>query len=285
MGVQITRPFQIKCILAKFFDLFGINRLWLRRLNRKYHNQYIRMVNYHFSPKKDAAAFEAQVQWLLTAFEPCDRAKLDTFLAGDYQFSSKPGIIFTFDDGFLENYEVAHPILQKYGVTGWYMISSGLVGKRGYVCDYGWPMDYIDAEQLRALDAQGDVIACHTHSHHRMNETDTPEILKAEITDAKAELEELLGHAVDIFCWCGGEEETYTKAAADVIRASGFRYGFMTCSSPVTRDSDLYQLDRANLEPNWPLSLLRFQVCGPMDRWFQAKRERVRAKTKEEKLS
>lgn len=267
--------FKIKCILAAVFDLLGLNSLWFRCLNRKYGNNYIRIVNYHFSPAEQADAFERQVCWLLDHFENCDRSKLDAFLSGQYRFTDKPGVMFTFDDGYLENYMVAHPILQKHGATGWYMISSGMVGKRNHVGSYGWPMDYMNAAQLRTLLERGEVIACHTHSHHRMDASDTPEILQKEIPGAKAELEALLNAPVDIFCWCGGEEHTYTKEAADAVRAAGFRYGFTTLTAPVLSDSDPFLLDRANLEPGWAMSLMRFQVCGPMDRWFRARRERV----------
>lgn len=267
--------FQIKCVLAAVFDLMGINRLCLSRLNRRYGNNYIRIVNYHFSPEKNAASFEAQVLWLLEHFENCDYKKLEAFLSGQYRFHEKPGVMFTFDDGYLENYEVAHPILQKHGATGWYMISSGMIGKRNAVGSYGWPMDYMDATQLKTLLSQGEVIACHTHSHHRMDISDTPEILQKEIPGAKAELEAILDTPVDIFCWCGGEENTYTKAAEDVIESSGFRYGFTTLTAPVFPNSDPYLLDRANLEPSWPMALMRFQVCGPMDFWFRGRRTRV----------
>ena len=69
--------FKIKCILAEVFDLLGLNALWFRCLNRKYGNNYIRIVNYHFSPAEQADAFERQVCWLLDHFENCDPEFVD----------------------------------------------------------------------------------------------------------------------------------------------------------------------------------------------------------------
>ena len=41
--------------------------------------------------------------------------------------------MITFDDGLKDNYSVAGSVLDKYGFTGYFMVSSELIGKEGYM--------------------------------------------------------------------------------------------------------------------------------------------------------
>ncbi len=272
--------FLAKQTIAFLCEVFGLNNLSLYKLNKRYKNNYIRIVNYHFSPQKYAKQFEKQVAWLTKKFENCDYQKLNSFLNCEYTFKTKPGIIFTFDDGFLENYEIAYPILKKYNAVGWYMISAGLVGEVQYTNCFGLKTDYIGQKEIMQLLADNSVIGCHTYTHHRMSIVDTPETLRHEIFDAKVELENITHQSIDLFCWCGGEERTYTKQASDMIKESGFKLGMMTNSSPILPKTDKFQLDRTNLEPSWAMSLVKFQISGFIDRKYNKKRARVHKLTK-----
>ena len=121
--------FLIKRILARILDLTGLNSALLKKLNKKYQNNYIRIVNYHSVPSEAKEQFEKQINWFSNRFEVCDKTKLQLFLEGKYKFSQKPGVIFTFDDGFLDNYTVAFPVMKKCGATGMFMVSPDLIGK------------------------------------------------------------------------------------------------------------------------------------------------------------
>ncbi len=272
--------FAVKCILADFLDRVGILDRELKRLNRKYANNYIRIVNYHTSPEAERHLFQNQVEWFLERFENCDMEKMASFLRGESVFREKPGIIFTFDDGFLENYQVAHQVLKEQNATGWYMVSSGFVGQQNHQSHNGCH-DYMTAEQLRTILADGGVIGCHTYSHHRMDINDTEEILFHEIVEAKSQLQKLTGTEINLFCWCGGEEETYTQKAAELIRSAGYTYAFMTNSEVIRPDTNRFQMDRSNIEASWPISLVKFQICGLMDYRFSGKRRRVHKLTGE----
>lgn len=272
--------FQIKYFIAGIFDGLHITDAMLFWLNKRNENNYIRIVNYHFSPMEDEKNFMEQISWFLTHFENCDMEKFELFLNGEYVFKDKPGIVFSFDDGFLENYEMAEPILKKNCAIGWYMVSAGLIGKKQYTSENGCH-DYMTCEQLKNIISSGGVIGCHTWSHHRMDVRDNKNILQHEIIDAKEKIQECVETPIDIFCWCGGEECTYTKSAAKYIRKAGYRYAFTTNSAIVKQGTDRYCLDRSNVETSWPLSLVKFQICGIMDWRFKAKRKRVSKMIKE----
>lgn len=272
--------FEIKCILARLLDQMGILDRKLKSLNQQYGNNYIRIVNYHGSPEAERQLFDRQVQWFLERFENCDMEKMTSFLKGEYVFREKPGIIFSFDDGFLENFTVAHQVLKGHCATGWYMVSAGFVGERNHQSHNGCH-DYMTAENLKTILLEGGVIGCHTYTHHRMDVHDTKETLLHEIVEAKSRLQALTHREINLFCWCGGEESTYTRQAADMIRAAGYTYGFMTNSEVIRPDSDHLQLDRSNVEASWPISLVKFQICGFMDYRFRRKRERVHKLTRE----
>lgn len=270
--------FNLKCKLAKLLDIFGINKFMLYCLNKKYRNNYVRVVNYHHCDEIDREQFIKQINWYGKYFHICSMEDLESFLAGKTQFTDKPALLLTFDDGFLDNYTVAHKVLSEMNLSAVYMVSAGLVGKK--VVRDGVGKEYISEDQLKEMVSQGASIGCHTFSHHRMAEADTEETLVHEIVEAKLELEGMLERPVDVFCWCGGEENTYTKTASDIIRSAGFKYSFMTNSVPIEAGCDRFQLDRSNIEAGWSLSLVSFQLSGFMDRRLAKKRTRVHNITK-----
>lgn len=255
--------FKIKQIIAKIFDTVGISELMLKNLSKRYSGKYVRIVNYHHV--HNDINFEKQIVYFKKKFDNIDYHSFESFMESGKLPGEKPGIIITFDDGYDDNYEVALRILEEYKMTGWFMVSSDLVGKQGYM----------DWKQLKDLLNKGHVIGDHTSTHHRMNANDTRESLEYEIIESKNRLEKELEISVNIFCWCGGEEEHYTKNAANIIKEAKFKYGFMTNSYPLTRNTNHFQIQRINIEDEWSMGLVKLQISGFMDKWFENKRNRV----------
>lgn len=257
--------FDVKKIIAGALELIRMNDLMIRLLNRRYNNNYIRVVNYHSVESYYRENFESQLMWYKRNFVNIDENSFISFMAGNLILKNKPGIMLTFDDGFHNNYNTAYPVMKEYGFTGYYMISSDLIGKEGYM---NW-------NELSEISANGGVIGCHTASHHRMNKEDSESTLKEEIYYSKKKIESKLNLKCKIFCWVGGEEEHYTKRAADIIKKSQYDYSFMTCSSPLLPSTDPLKIQRINVEAYWPISLVKFQLSGVMDKRFAKKKNRV----------
>ena len=260
--------FKIKLILAQVFDILGITNYLIRKLDDKYNNQYIRIINYHNTLQENKTTFEKQLQWYEQHYININYEQFRLFMRGKKLSGEKPGLMLTFDDGLAGNYNIAFPLLKKYGFTGYFMCSSDLVGKKGYM----------DVNELNELIRAGHIVGNHTATHHRMRECDTNEILTYEIVESKKILENMLNVNIDIFCWCGGEEEHYTSKAYKMIKSAGYMYGFMTNSYPVTSDTDRMKIQRINVEDSWPIHLVKFQVSGFMDKYFEKKRKRVNQK-------
>lgn len=257
--------FFIKRIIAFLLNLCGILDLLCVLERKKYGRQYIRVINYHDVTKKSIDNFGRQISWLKRHYKNMNFGAFQEFLEGKGIIENGPGIMLTFDDGLAGNYKYARDILNKYNMTGYFMVSSDLIGTDGYMTE----------RQLKELIGEGHVVGCHTSTHHRMCSSDNSDVLEYEIIHAKEMLERMLGVSISIFCWCGGEEYTYTRAAQEYIVKAGYRYGFMTNSLPVTQATDRMHIQRINIEDSWSIALLKFQICGIMDFRFRKKRERV----------
>lgn len=262
--------FTVKRVLAKVLDILRWNDRMLQRLNLEYQNNYIRIINYHDTPQEVSANLENHLKWYREHFENVDEEKLGRFLDGSYSFVDKPGILLSFDDGLAGNASVAAPLLERYGFTGFFFVSSDFISTEGYVT---W-------DEVKNLLKKGHVIGCHTATHHRMEEGDSAELLYHEIIESREILESHLERKIDSFCWCGGEEEHYTGKAAELIKDAGYKYAFMTNSFPVLPGTNRLQLERINVDAAWSLPLMRFQISGWMDRRLAKKRKRVEELTK-----
>ncbi len=257
--------FRIKMILSLLADIVFVNKIKMTSLNKKTNSNYIRIVNYHHVLSEDAEKFEKQLKWYKKNYNDVNFDTFKSFVNGESLNGGKPGLMITFDDGYKDNYDVAMPLLNKYGFTGYFMVSSDLVGES----------DYMTEKMLLDLLDSNHVIGDHTATHHRFNPDDSEDVLNKEIVESKAALEKMLNRNIDIFCWCGGEEQHYTADAAKVIYSAGYKYSFLTNSFPVFQNNNLFLLERTNIEASWPLFLVRFQLCGFMDKKYDLKRHRV----------
>ncbi len=274
-----------KLTLARALDATGVAGALLR-LQRRWHGPHLRIVNYHDVPASRASDFEAQLRFFAAHFEPVSQADLLALLRGEWR-GRRPGLVISFDDGLRSHAEVAAPILERHGFAGWFLVPIAFVDapateQRAFARAHQIQVlgDYADGrvalswDELRALDRRH-VVGCHSWNHTRLSARLGSEELEREIPAAKRRLERELGHEVPVFCWVGGEEESYSAAAARAIREAGFRLSLMTNNAVVRPGADPLQLQRTNLEADFPPALLRFQLCGLLDLLYARKRGRV----------
>ncbi len=228
-----------------------------------------------------------QLRYFSKHFSPVDEEDLSLFHKNIWN-KNKPGLILTFDDGYRSAYEVVYPLLEKYGFKGWFFIPSGLIDIaadkqpklinkhkiRPKQYQYESSRVFLTWEQILELD-KGHFIGCHTLTHCRLNSSLSDDQLYQEIVDLKQLLERKLNHEITAFSWVGGEEASYSRRAAEVIRKANYKYIFLTNNSIIKPDTNLHLLNRTNIECNFPLELLMFQISGFLDLIYLPKRSRV----------
>ena len=265
-----------KIIFTNFIERIKILNLILWFQRKLFKECYIRVINYHDTPKKFEYNFEQQLIFYKRNFCPVDLNDLEDLISGKWE-KEKPGLIISFDDGLKSNYDIAAPLLEKYGFTGWFFIPVGLIGT-GKCKDSHHTGDkncsYMSWNEIAELN-KNHIIGCHTLTHCRLFSSLSEEKIKQEIINSKEILENKLNSKNDIFCWVGGEEETYTAKAAKYIREAGYRYSFMSNNKIILPGVNRFQLQRTNIEADWPLSLVKFYLSGIMDIIYTGKRNRV----------
>lgn len=276
-----------KRLLARALAATGTSRALLAAQSLLRRGEYIRVVNYHGTPPADAASFERQIAFLAEHFAPVTAASLGRFFEEGGWRAPRPGIIVSFDDGLRSNADVAAPVLDRYGLVGWFFVPVGFIdappaAQRGFAeghqirVDHDYPDGRVAMswDELRDLAARH-VVGCHTRNHRRLSAQLAPAALEDEILAARGDLAARLGRPVESFCWVGGEEGSYSAEAARVIRRAGYRFSFMTNNAPLRPGDDPLHIQRTNVEAAWSIDVLRFQLSGVMDLAYAPKRRRV----------
>ena len=117
-------------------------------------------------------------------------------------------VVLTFDDGHASHFELAAPLLVRYRFTGTFFVTTGYIGKSGYMT---W-------EQLRKLVFLGMEIGSHGATHRPLTQLSQEELLD-EMTSSKQLLTERLGVPIQAMAAPGGH---WNRAVADASRQAGY---------------------------------------------------------------
>jgi len=294
--IVTRRSSEIKWRLAQLLNGTGVTPLLMAAQRYRHHGNFIRVTNAHDTPAAYRATLERQLQFYRRHY--CN-VTLDDLFALVYEGrwdKSSPGLIMTFDDGLLSNYRVAAPLLEKYGFTGWFFLPTAflstapreqarfakehIIHTAGLVDPETEDRLAMNWDEARDL-AKRHVIGSHTRTHCRMVASITPAQIEDEIVSSKRILEEQLQIPIRTYCWVGGENGTYSAAAANMIVDAGYEFAFVTTSAPIRPRHDPYQIHRTNINPDWRLNRLRFQLSGILDFVNRRKRDQVRQITRQ----
>lgn len=185
--------------------------------------------------------FERQVAYLRENFGVVLLRNLPEVLAKAGAGNPVAGI--TFDDGLLDNYEHALPILEKYGVKASFFIPTGAIGGTPRASYDGQP--HMTAVQLREMASLGHEIGAHTVTHPKLTQL-MPQQAWQEITDSKTALEDLLGKPVASFAYPKGD---YNEAVKQMVYEVGLRFAATTREALVDGDIDWLALPRVWMNP------------------------------------
>lgn len=248
---------------------------------------YVRALNYHDTPQQFALNLRSQLEWYSSHFADCNYQQLRGLLTEGVWRGSKPGLLISFDDGLKSNYDVAAPLLEEFGFTGWFMIPVSFIdadcaahtefASVNHIAHQGLnPGDLaMSWEDIKDLERRGHVITCHSMNHKRLSDSLTDEELHEEIVLSKNVLESRLGHSVSGFTWVGGEESSYSRRAFDYMVQAKYTEVFCTNCEPIVAQQHPLFLNRSNIESSFSLNQVRLVLGGLYDRKYEAKRQRI----------
>lgn len=144
---------------------------------------------------------------------------------------SKP-VILTFDDGYVDNYKNAYPILEKYGLKGTIFLISDFIGT--------YP-NYMTWAQVDEMQQSGIIdFESHTLSHPELDKLPDDQVMH-QLADSKKALEWRLNKPINFIAYpCGSYDEELLR----MTKEAGYRAAFTVHYGLATPAENPYMLDR-----------------------------------------
>jgi peptidoglycan/xylan/chitin deacetylase (PgdA/CDA1 family) len=140
----------------------------------------------------------------------------------------------TFDDGWVDNYFYALPVLQAHGVNACFFIDTA------HLSPENLSENKMSVVQLRAMLGSGMEIGSHTKNHPSLVQANLGDATN-EIYGSKTDLEFHLGVKIDYFAYPGG---AYNKKITDIVINAGYRAAVMSIGPGENSSENLFWLYR-----------------------------------------
>lgn len=167
--------------------------------------------------------FDRQMRLLRRHFQIISLAEL--LQMNDLSRSTKPVVCITFDDGYLDNYDNAYPILQRNHIPAAFFVSTGLIGTdRQFPHDVrrgNRPIPMMQWKHLIEMHNAGFTIGSHTVNHIDCAAADEGMLLK-ELVESRDEIRSRLGIDDVVFAYPYGGKSHMTEQRLTLVKDVGY---------------------------------------------------------------
>lgn len=130
------------------------------------------------------------------------------------------GIALTFDDGYLDVYDNALPLMEKYNIKGTMFVLGDIENVNRQELDN--KLKLMNIKQIKHLHDLGWEIGSHTLTHSNLHKLSRKELIR-EIVESKNNLEKKLGIKIRYFAYPKGK---YNKEIVEISRMAGYEAAF-----------------------------------------------------------
>jgi len=160
-------------------------------------------------------------------------------------------LAITFDDGYLDNFEVAAPILRKLGLPATFFVTTQFLGSRAvpwWDKDLARQPGWMTWDHVRLLARDGFDIGAHTRTHVDLGAIDGDEA-EAEIAGSRKDILDAVGRAPVHFAYPYGRADNLLPANRERVIAAGFRCCASCHGGTVRTTDDPFRLPRVPIAP------------------------------------
>ena len=200
-------------------------------------DEKVLVLNYHMVNRMfislaiDPEDFDWQMKYLVDhGYHTISPDELYAFLEGKGTLPDRP-VLITFDDGYVDNYTNAYPILKKYNLKATIFMVTGFVSER---------KGYLTWDQLREMEQHGITAQSHTVTHAPLPEL-SDERIREELIVSKQQAEAELGHPIEFIAYPTGAHDLHIVGIA---KEAGYKGGFTVKYGNVDRSSNVYAMER-----------------------------------------
>ncbi len=176
-------------------------------------------------------------------------------------------LAITFDDGYLDNFLHAAPVLRSLGLPATFFVVSGFIGSEAVPAwdrELDPPPRWMTWDQVRALRREGHEIGAHTRSHPDLGRLLGPEALE-EMAGSRRDIQKEIDAPVELFAYPFGGREHFAEANRPLVRQAGFRC-CVSCYGGTNPDgADPFRLQRVPIS-SWFGTPWQFGLEVALDR-------------------
>ena len=197
--------------------------------------------------------FRLQMEWL----KQCAHVISFEAAAG-----GEEGVAITFDDGYLDNYTNAAPVLVELDLPATFFVVAGRVG--GMLDHDTASAALMSWQNIQDLEQAGFEIGCHTKTHPRLAGLDR-DVQNDEIAGAKCLIEQQIGREVASFAYPFGSRADYNELSMALAREAGFRQAASNRYGVNTPAANRFDLRRIWIDRSDTFDTFKAKVDGRLD--------------------
>lgn len=224
--------------------------------------------------------FLAQMQWLQNNhYDICTLSQLAQRVYSGT--ATRKSVAVTFDDGYLDNYEIALPILLDHQMKATFFVITNMIGDLPKSSDEGKRLcpsrHMMTKQQLREMHNSGMEIGSHTrtHIHVRDELRRSYDAAWNELAGSRQALEDMLGSEVRTFCYPNGQKGVFDEATKKLLQDAGYYYAATTIWGAFDHQTDPLEIPRIRIRPDDSLVDFEKKLSGQYDfiRWIHQSRD------------
>jgi peptidoglycan/xylan/chitin deacetylase (PgdA/CDA1 family) len=147
----------------------------------------------------------------------------------------------TFDDGFIDNFEFAVPLLRKYQIAATFFVPTEFIGRTSILPEF---MGMTVADITNVANDPLFEVGSHAVSHRRLS-TLAPEEVLQELASSKQRLEEIIGKPVTSFAYPYGD---FSPRDAKLVEQAGYQIAFSTVRRSLPAQPPVFEVPRLPID-------------------------------------